>query len=172
VDYFGGTLTLQLTNVKEAVEEDVKGARVNFADEICAQRLRIRCTDQLCELRTRPADRVCGLALRLYNLHADDLGAVEAIDVLDHAIENHFAVEIANYLMDMHRDSAVGEGFETLRRDDGVNHVPLARPVFADALMAADSSAFHAVGPIHIGMKEEQQKIEIALVEGVVGRLD
>src|SRR5271155_1052766 len=112
------------------------------------------------------------LSLRFLDFHADDLGAFEAIDVLDGAVEDYLAVEVADYLMDVHDDSAIGEGFETLGLDDGVNQVPLARPVFAHTLVAANSAAFHAVGPIYIGMQEEQQKIEIALVECVVGRLD
>ena len=91
--------------------------------------------------------------LRLFNFHADDLGAFEAVDVLDHALEDDVAVEVANYLMDVHDDSAVGEGFKPLRLDDGVNQVPLARPVFADGLVAADSAALSGVGPIHIGMQ-------------------
>lgn len=113
-----------------------------------------------------------GLTLRLDNFHAEDLGAVEAIDVLDRAVEDDFAFEIADDLMDVHDDSAVGKRFEALWFDDWVNHVPLARPVFAHTFVAANSTAFHAVGPIHIGMQEKQQKIKIALVECVVGGLE
>jgi hypothetical protein len=112
------------------------------------------------------------LALRLDDFHAEDLGTLEAIDVLHHAVEDHFAFEIAHYLMDVYDDSAVGKRFEALWFDDGVNHVPLARPVFTDTFVAADSAAFHTIGPIHIGMQEEKQEVEIALVESVVGRPD
>jgi hypothetical protein len=112
------------------------------------------------------------LTLRLDDFHAEDLGAVQAIDMLDHPFEDDVAVEVAYDLMDMRDDSAVGESFESLWLDDRVNYIPLARPVFADAFVAADSAAFHAVRPIHIGMHEKQQKIKIALVERVISRLE
>jgi hypothetical protein len=136
-------------------------ARQEKADRRCGPALRIRFARQ-----------ARGLTLRFFNLHADDLGAVEAVDVLDVAVEDDFAIEVADYLVNVHDDSAVGEGFETLGLDDGVNHVPLARPVFAHGLVAADATAFHAVGPIHIRMQEEQKEVEIALVECIVDGLE
>lgn len=111
------------------------------------------------------------LSLRLVNIHADDLRAVEAIDVVQGTIHDHFAVEIAHDLMDVYDDSAVGQQFESLWLYNGVNHVPLARPIFAHTGMAANPAALHPIGPIHVGMQEQHHKIKVALVEGVVDRL-
>ncbi len=88
--------------------------------------------------------------------------------MLDGLIEDDFAVQVADELMNVRDNSAIRLSFEAQRLDDRVDQIPLARPVFADTLMAADSAAFHAVGPIHIGMQKEQQKIQVALVESIV----
>jgi hypothetical protein len=67
--------------------------------------------DCLCELNSRIsfADSVRELGLRLANLHADNLGAVEAIDMLNHLFERDFAVQVAHHLMDVRENSAVGQ---------------------------------------------------------------
>lgn len=49
-----------------------------------------------------------------------------------------------------------------------VDHLPLVRPVVANAFVSVDMSAFHAVGPHNVSVQCRQYRFHVAGVEVVL----
>jgi hypothetical protein len=102
------------------------------------------------------------------NLHAANKAILHKIDVLHHLIEEDFAGEIANDLMDMNGGAAVWFGGEIRGFDVWVEDGPLACPVVPHSVVAVDATALHRIGPVHIGVHEVQDGVDVAGVEVLV----
>ena len=92
--------------------------------------------------------------------------------MLDHAVDDYLAGEIAHHLMNCDNDSARAIGSEADRIHMRIDHAPLPRPVGADALVSMDNSTFHAVGPDDVRFHAGERRWNIAGVEGCVGSLE
>jgi hypothetical protein len=74
----------------------------------------------------------------------------DAVDVLHPPVQERTAVLVEHALVNFNQDTPVWLGTEGLGFDNGVDEVPLARPIRADAIVAIDVPALHAVGPLHV----------------------
>src|SRR5215469_2344820 len=54
----------------------------------------------------------------------------------------------------------------------GINHGPLARPVCADTFAPMYPTAFHAVGPLHIGVHLRKDRLYVSSVKRLVQEHD
>ena len=78
------------------------------------------------------------------------------------------AVEVADELMDVDRDRAVGTLGDRDRVDPGVDRGPLARPVVADRVLAVQPPSLPCVGPVDVVAARRQDALDVAGVECVV----
>src|SRR5579863_601579 len=98
----------------------------------------------------------------LANVHAADQPIFEGVNVLHHSVHEHFSGEIAHDLMNAYRDPAIAILVEARRIDMRIDHAPLPGPIRADAFMAVDYAALHAIGPDNIGLHRGQSAVEVA----------
>jgi hypothetical protein len=106
------------------------------------------------------------------NFHALDEPFPYEIDVLHHLVENDLAAKIANRLMDLDESSAVRVSGKADGFDVRVKQTPLADPVFADSTMPIDPATLHSIRPVHIFVHGAENGVDIAGVEGAIGRGD
>jgi len=110
------------------------------------------------------------------NVESLDQGAFGGIDkaedVTDHAIEQRFSLQIVDDLVHFNDDGAVGGVREGDGIDVGIEHGPLAGPVFADTFVAMDMTALHAVGPYDVGVQGGEHSVDVAGVEAIVEMLE
>ena len=87
----------------------------------------------------------------------------------DHLIRQDLAGQVADELMHVDDDPTGFIGAEAPRFDMGVDRGPLAAPVLTDRRVAMDAPALHPVRPVHIGMHEGEDGVDVASIEGPVG---
>src|ERR1700742_4772772 len=102
------------------------------------------------------------------DFHAADETVFDEVDVLDLLVDEKIAGEIVDDLVDLDDDAAVGGGAEFYRLDVRIEHLELARPVFADGLVSVDTTAFHAIWPVDVGVHRGQHRVDLATIELVV----
>src|SRR5262249_19508504 len=96
-----------------------------------------------------------------------DQPAVESKTVLYHLVKNHCSLHVFHYLMDVDCH-LVPVALETLRIDARIDHLPLARPIFAHSRVPVDEPSFNSIRPSDIRMHAGQASIDVAGVKGGV----
>src|SRR5207302_962964 len=74
-------------------------------------------------------------------------------------------IEIPYDLVNLDLGATISQRREAHRLDMRIDHRPLSRPVFADAVMAANISAFHSVGPQHVTMHGGENRCHVTGIE-------
>jgi hypothetical protein len=110
----------------------------------------------------------CSGRLAVANLHAADEAILYQVHVLHPLIDEEFAAEIANDLMDVNGGAAIGFGGEIGGFDVRVEDRPLASPVVANLCVTAGATVFHQVGPVYVAMHEVEHGVDVACVEVLI----
>src|SRR5579884_1523416 len=105
-----------------------------------------------------------------FDIHAPNEAAFNVIDVLHHSVGEDVALQVANELADIDNGVAGRKILDAQRLNVGIDDFPLALPVLADGRTPEHASAVHSVRPVHVGVHERENSIDIARVEGRVRR--
>jgi hypothetical protein len=110
------------------------------------------------------------LGTRFENVHPDDQPVLEAIMVANPGVRDELAgARIADYLMHIDGDAAVGFLGKALRFYRARDRLELSVPVVANRRAADHPTALPGVRPIHLRVHELDRGVEIAGVERAVG---
>src|SRR5215218_10308571 len=110
------------------------------------------------------------LGCRCENIHPDDQPLLEAIAVVNPGVRDQLAVTgVADHLMNLDRDGAVGLLGEALGLDGARDGGELPGPVVADCRAADHPPALPGVGPIHVRVHQLERGLDVARVERPVG---
>ena len=105
----------------------------------------------------------------LLDLHAFDETIAERVRMMDDGIREKVARAIVHHLMDFNNGAVWLAGLDPHRIDVGIEDGPLAGQVGADFIVSVDTAAFHAVGPIDVGLHAGQHGVDAARIEITVG---
>jgi hypothetical protein len=107
---------------------------------------------------------------RFKDVHAHDESILEAIAVANARVGDQLArARVANYLMDIDRNAAVGLLGESLGHNVARDGGELPVPVVADRRSADDPTALPGVGPIDLRVHQLDRGVNVASIEGAVG---
>jgi hypothetical protein len=110
------------------------------------------------------------LASRFNDVHAHDESILEAIVVANARVGDELArTRVADYLMDIDRNAAVGLLRESLGLNVARDGSELPAPVVADLRTADDPTALPGVGPIDLRVHQLDRGVNVASIEGAVG---
>src|SRR5262249_14210401 len=93
---------------------------------------------------------------RLSDIETCDQAMLDPEDVANHLIDQHRSVEVANRLVDIDDDLAIGTGRKAGRLDVRVERGPLPGPIAPHARAAVNMPSLHAIGPGDIGMQRRE----------------
>ena len=107
----------------------------------------------------------------LADFHFFDEPVLDGVDVMDDLVDEEIAVAVADHLVYLDVCPACLVNVDADGFDVWIQHVPLAKPVFAHIFAPLNSPAFHAVGPVDQRMEVGENGVYLTGVEGFIGRL-
>lgn len=104
----------------------------------------------------------------LFDVHPRDEPIPKSKAVDDESFSQEQAVPIMNHLAHTGGQRAVRSPVERLRLDARAQHLPLAHPIVAHGVMAADTPALPGIRPVDVSRHRREDNLDVAIVEGRV----
>ena len=100
-----------------------------------------------------------------FYLHGQNQSILNAINMLGHSVCQQGTRQVTNNLMDLDYNRASWIGMEAPGLNHRIDLFPLPLPILADGLLSVDPAAFHAVGPIDLGVHSGQNSIDVTVIK-------